>query len=371
MWSGAVPMAVRRALVWRAIGAVAVALVCVGCGELTVPEAYAPPTSSTIAAGVEQETASQVEERPGIGAGTEELVPTQAGYIPTLLVSSSEFVIAADEVEDIETETVNLTSVPLTGAFADLVTVRAVDDLSGGLVVQEPAGAITYVQPQGGPELLANPGDTLLDVGFWGGSPRAFVQTPTGAIEWIQLASEQPGAGRQREFHFELAEGEELVAFSASRDLQAAIIQDDQCGELRFYGEDGQVLALQGPTAPECVFPGRPSFGTVALSPDGGAVAYTVVTYRGDGTEAATELLAWELISGTDAFVSRRIGEDLDAVTSLTFDGRRVAYVKAADDVATVTLLDLSSQSEQMVDTLGVTEVSSVSFARIPVAPVG
>ncbi len=332
------------------------------CGELTTPEAYAPSTSSTVIEGVEQETASQVQERPGVVTGVDEFVPTaQPGYVPTLLVSGSQFVFAVDGLE----------STPLTGSLADLQTTRAVDDLGGGIVIQELGGPIVYHQAQGQPELLDDSGAELLDVGFWDGSPRAFVELRPGLIEWIQLVSERPGAGHERQLHVALAEGEEIVAFSASRDLQAVIVQDEQCGELRFYGSDGQLLNLRGPDVPACTFPGRPAFGSVALSPDGGAVAYTIISYRGDGTEAATELVARELLGGSEVFFSRRIGEDLDAITSLTFDGERVAYVKSSDGTDSVTVLDLTLDSAELaVDLLASANVYSVSFARIPVAPV-
>lgn len=339
------------------------ALVMSACGELVQPEAYSPSTSTTVADGVEQQTASQIQEQPGLTGGIDEFVPTpEPGYVPTLLVSGDNYVFAND----------GLASLPLDGLLADLSTTRAVDDLVGGLVIQESAGPIVYRQAQGDPETLDDtPDSRLLDVGYWDGSPRAFVEVGSGRVDWIQLA-ERSGSDRERQIHLELAEDEEIVAFSASRDLQAAIIQDDRCGELRFFSADGQPLDFPGPAAPDCVFPGRPAYGAVALSPDGGAVAYTIVSYRGDGTEAATELVARELLAGSDFFFSRRIGEDLDVVTSLAFDGERAAYLKESDGADSVTLLDLAVDSlEVAVDLIEAGDIYSVSFARIPVAPVG
>ncbi len=342
---------------------VTLALLAVSCGELEQPEAYSPSTSTTVSDGVEQQTASQVQEQPGLSGGIDEFVPTpQPDYVPTLLVSGDDYVFGADGLE----------SIPLGGALADLSTVRAVDDLGGGLVTQEVGGPIVYRQSQGEPETLDDtPGVRLLDVGYWDGSPRAFVEVGTGQVDWIQLA-ERSGSDRARQVHLQLAEDEEIVAFSASRDLQAAIVQDGRCGELRFFSSDGSPLDFPGPAAPECIFPGRPAFGAVALSPDGGAVAYTIVSYRGDGTEAATELVARELLAGSELFFSRRIGEDLDAVTSLAFDGERAAYLKESDGTDSVTLLDLTVDSiEVPVDLIEAGDIYSVSFARIPVAPVG
>lgn len=336
----------------------------VACGELTVPEAYAPTTSSTVAPGPEQETASQVQERPDPQELVEEFVPTaDPDYVPTLLVSSDRYVFAVDGVE----------STPLAGSVADVRSVRTVDDLFGGLVIEELDGTIVYHPAQGEPEILDDSGSSLLDVGFWDGSPRAFVQAAPGRVDWIRLVSESPGAGHERQIHIELAEGEEVVSFSASRDLQAVVVQDDGCGELRFYGSDGEPLAIQGPAPPECTFPGRPGFGTVALSPDGEAVAYTLVSYRGDGTESATELLARELFGqSAEFFPGRRIGEDLDAIESLSFDGERVGFLRSSEGAETVTLLDLTvrSSEELSVDLLASTDVHSVAFTRLPLATV-
>lgn len=348
-------------LAWRVVAALAaVGGLATACAELTPPEAYTAPTSTTVAAGAEIQIDSQVAERPGADPGVDEFVPTpDPGYVPTLLVSASPSILAADGAR----------SAPLAGPLADVRATRTVDDLSGGLVVQELDGPVVYWPAQGERELLDEAGGRLLDVGYWDGSPRAFVDRGDGQVDWIRLASTEQDTERERQVHFLLDEGMEIVAFAASRDLQAVIVQDDQCGELRFYGADGQRLDLQGPDQPECTFPGRPALGSVALSPDGDAVVYTVVTYRGDGTEAATELVARELIGGSEGFLTRPIGEDLDLVTSLSYDGDRVAYLRESAEQDAVTILDITSGLEVPVDLLEATDVYSVSFARIPVEP--
>ncbi len=334
------------------------AVLVTACGELSQPAAYSAPTSSTVVAEPEQESdtvAPAPVERPET---TDEFVPTaEPGYVPSLLVSSDQPVFAVDGLE----------SLPLGGSLADLEASRVFDDLVGGVVVQLPDGSIVYRQSQGQSEVLDPGGNTLLDVGFWDASPRAFVRSAPGRVDWIQLVTGQPGQFERRT-HFELDEGEEIVAFSASRDLQAVVVQDEGCGEMRFYGSDGQRLGLRGPPAPPCTFPGRPSFGAVALSPDGGAVAYTIVTYRDDGTEQVTDLAARELLAENGPFASRRIGEDLDVVDSLTYDGERVAYVRSsAEGGESVTLLDLTpGSSELAVDLLAAEDVSSVTFTRVP-----
>lgn len=334
----------------------AAVLLTASCGELEAPAAYSPTTSSTVVDEPEQESDVAAPTQIERAQPADEFVPTaDPGYVPSLLVSSNQPVFAVDGLE----------SIPLGGSLADLEATRLYDDLVGGVVAQQPDGSIVYRQSQGQNEVLDSGGNTLLDVGFWDASPRAFVQSAPGRVDWIQLVTEQPGQFERRT-HFELDEGEEIIAFSASRDLQVAIIQDEGCGTMRFYGSDGQPLALRGPPAPACTFPGRPSFGAVALSPDGGAVAYTIVSYRNDGTEQITELAAQELLTGVE-LVSRRIGEDLDVVTSLTFDGARVAYVRSSVDGESVTLLDLTpGSSELAVNLLAAQEVSSVTFTRVP-----
>ena len=296
--------------------------------------------------------------------------PPPPGYIPTLLVSGSPFILAADQLASPEDGTPQLVSTPLAGDLANLSSVRAVDDLGGGLVIEDNAGAIVYRPSQGDPETLTATGQ-LLDVGYWDGSPQAFVATADGLINRIQLLSEA-GVELEQQAHFQLADNEQIVAFAASRDIQAIIVQDDECGELRFYGFDGQLLDLPGPEAPPCAFPGRPTFGSVALSPGGDAVAYTVVTYRGDGIEAGTSLVGQELAVGGVEFANRKIGEDSDTITSLSFDGQRAAYLKQSEGVETVTILDLTvERSEVPVDLAGIVGAETVAFARNPITRIG
>lgn len=354
----------RRSVAPGFVAAVATtALLAAGCAELEPPEAYTATTGTTLVEGVEQETDSQIQERPGFSGSVDEFVPTpDPDYLATLLVSGSPFLLAADGEE----------SGPLEEPLGEVEGRLIVDDLGGGLVVQDLAGPIVYWQAQRQPEPLADEiGTELLDVGYWDGSPRAFVEVGSGRVDWIQLVSEQPGSDRERVTHLELEEGNEIVDFSASRDLQALIVQDGECGELRIYGEDGQTLDRLVPDPAQCTFPGRPAYGAVALSPDGGAVAYTIVTYNSDGTEAGTEIEAREL-GADNGYYSRRIGESLDTVTSLSFDGDRVAYLKQSLAGPTVTLLNLTADRQEVpVGLADTTEVYSVSFARMPVGTVG
>ena len=335
---------------------VAAALLAAACGELEAPAAYSPTTSSTVP--VEPEQEDEVDTAPptqSVQLADEFFPGPDPSYVPSLLVSGDQPVFAVDGLE----------SIPLGGALDGLEATRVHDDLVGGVVVQAPDGSIEYRQAQGQNEALPASGTTLLDVGFWEGSPRAFVKSAPGRVDWIQLVTDDSGV-HERRTHFELDEGEEVVAFSASGDIQAVVVQDAGCGEMRFYGSDGELLALRGPEPPPCTFPGRPSFGAVALSPDGGAVAYTIVTYRDDGTEQVTELTARELLADAPPFFQRRIGEDLDVISSLTYDGARVAYVRSSGGGQSVGLLDLTTESELAVDLLAVDQVFSVAFTRVP-----
>lgn len=327
------------------------------CGELTPPEAYIASTSTTVAASSEDESQTTSEESTAAAAQQDEpFAPTaDPGYVPTLLVAANRPIYAVD----------GLDSIPLSGALAGLQGVRVYDDLGGGLVIQENDGAIVYRQAQGQTDTLLESSDAvLLGVGFWDGSPRAFVQSTPSRVDWIRVVSETPGE-YERRTHFELGEGERIVAFSASLNVQAVVVQDEDCGELRFYGADGQRLSLREPPPPACTFPGRPSFGSVALSPDGGAVAYTIVTYRDDGTEQVTELAALELLTGV-GIASHRVGENLDTVSSLTYDGKRAAYIRASGGDETVAVLDLTDRSSWFVNLLGATDIHAVAFTRLP-----
>jgi hypothetical protein len=340
---------------------VAAGLLSASCGELEQPAAFSPTTSSTLATGVEQETASQVQERPGVSVGVDEFVPTPpADYVSSLLVSSAAFVFSVDSG----------LSAPLAGSLNDVQATRAVDDFDGGLVIQNIGGEIVHRPDQSEAEVLipAEEGDRLLDVGFWGASPQVMVQVGERQVDRIQLVTERPGDEREREVHLTLADDEEIVALSASRDLQAVIVKDSQCGELRFYGSDGEIIPIADPEPPPCELPGLPSFGAVALSPDGDAVAYTLVSYRSDTTEAGTDLVVRELIVASD-FLNLRIGEAGDSITSLAFDGDRAGYLRTSAGAQSVTLLDLVARAELPVDLIQAGDISSLSFARMPVTP--
>lgn len=336
-------------------------ILAAGCAELERPEGFSQSPTTSVAIGEGQVFDGEEQELTAEAEVVDNFVPSPpADYQPQAIVAAFPVSLLAGPTG----------STPLADPLADVDAARIVDDLGGGLVVEQVGGPVLHYQSEQEPREVAQTGAELLDVGFWGGSPRAFVKVDEDEVDWVQLVSEQESEELERQNHFQLPAGETIVDLSASRDIQAVAVSDDECGTLRFYGDTGTDLALPGPEDPECTFPGRPTYGAVALSPDGGAVAYTIITYRGDGTEAATELVVRELIAEEPFFPRRRIGEDLDRITSLSFDGSRVVYVKESDDDVSVTLLTLiGANGRETPIALGDAEqVRSVSFARLPLA---
>ena len=253
----------------------------------------------------------------------------------------------------------------LDGTFARVRTARAVDDLLGGLVLEqgENGGEVVWLAAQGEePVVLDVEGAQLLDVGYTEGSPTAVVLVDEKQIDQIRLVDNvrMPLAV--------LGDDEQLLALSSSGALHAVAIANERCGDLRFYRADGSLIDLNGPGEPACIVPRRPVYGAVALSPDGGALVYTVVRYRDDGIEVTTELVARELSTGSDYF-RRQIGQDGDRITALSFDGERVAFLRQSIDGASANVLDLADNSpETPIDLLGATLIDSVSFTRLPLA---
>lgn len=340
----------------------ALAIVASGCAELEQPEGFSTSSSTSVVPRSEARTDSQVVVRPGEGDSTEQLaalaaVPTpEDGYVADLIISGGDGILQADQDGQAVTVESPLDEYDVTKAF---------DDFGGGLVVQDGESSVVYLQTQREPEVLVDQEVTLLDVGYWDGAPRAFVKLGETQIDWIQLVSERDGQARDRQNHINLAEGETVVDFAASRDWQAVIVQDERCGEIRFYNANGDRLDLLNTEPPECTFSGRPAFGAIDISPDGGAVVYTIVTYRDDGTVEATEVVAFELLTSA-SILGRKIGEDRDQVSSLTFDGERIAYKKVSQDSESVTILDIGpGGAEVPVEPLA-DGTQAVSFVRIP-----
>lgn len=328
------------------------------CGEIVEPEGFSIATSTTVSSA---ESGASSVEAPGDGevATGSPLIATFVPvrpdtYTPEVLISTSQAVLLASS-----------TGVQvLDGNFAGSQTTKAVDDLLGGLVVQRGAdgGDVIWLPAQGEePAILDEAGAVLLDVGYVDGSPFAVVLVDD-QLEQIRLAD------TERTPLLTLGEEEQVVGLSASGGLHALALANERCGELRFYDTTGTRIDLNGPGEPDCPVPRRPAYGAVALSPDGGALVYTVVTYRNDGIEVGTELVARELSSGSIYF-RRKIGEDGERVTALSFDGQRVAYLLQSPDTSSVAVVELTGQRlETSIELSGASAVASVSFARLPLA---
>lgn len=336
------------------------AAVAVGCGEIPEPEGFAAASSTTTDEGGGV-VLGVGEDGGGEAAGptpTTAFVPSPPeGYVPQVLMAADGQVLTSDLVET--------GRVP--GPVAQEQAIRVIDDLLGGLVVERmpPSTEIVWIPQVGDPETIEGGGARLLDVGYVAGTPVAIVLADDEKqVEGIRLVDlEQTSI-------VDLADDEDLLSLSASGGLIALVVGNDQCGDLRFYDSEGDELGLDGPGEPDCIVPRRPAYGAVALSPDGGALAYTLVSYRDDGIEAATEILVRDLISGVNYF-TRKIGEDGDSIRSLSFDGDRVVYVREAVGVNSVTVLEIGgAETETPVD-VGTSSVADASFARLPLADEG
>ena len=332
--------------------AVVVAAIAVAaCGEIEEPEGFAVVTTTTEPADAGgPEPTQPIQEM----TTTTEFVPrAPQGYLPAVLVASPSTVLLAGADG----------TAALPDVFAPLQATVVADDLVRGLVAQTATdGSIVWLQAQDGqPQLVADDAE-LLDVGYVDGSPFAAVLADEGEIEMIRLVD------GERTPLLTLGEDETLLDLSASGWLLAVAVANEQCGDLRFYDAEGVELDLGGPGEPDCVVPRRATYGAVALSPDQGAVAYTVVSYRNDGIEEATELVAVEVSTG-ETFFERRIGENGDRISAIGFDGDRVVYLRQSPSGPSVTLLELVIDGQETpVDLGGLTTIESVSFARLPLA---
>ncbi|MGF1599466.1 MAG: hypothetical protein ACFCVK_21560 [Acidimicrobiales bacterium] len=343
------------------IAAATVLLTATSCGEIPEPQGFTVATSTAeVATLADADTDGAVADA---AAGTESPTTTDfvprppVGYVPQVVITGGGEVLVA------QPDTGELTV--LNGALGEMAVVRAIDDLLGGLVVQgaEPSGPVVWIA-QGGESQVVDTEARLLDVGYVDGSPTAVVLVDQSTVERIRLVDEE------RTPLVTLAEGEEVVDLAASGGLHAVTLANDRCGDLRFYGPAGERVELAGPGEPDCIVPRRPAYGAVALSPDGAMVAYTVVSYRDDGIEVATEVVTRDLATGAEGF-RRKIGEDGDGIVALGFDGQRLAYVRHSGQTSTVTVLDTGGAGQELpIDVAGLSPVDSVSFARNPVASI-
>lgn len=325
-----------------------VASACAEIGEPYLGEGVSAP--STTVAEVES-TEEQPAEEEVVSANVSAVFspPRPDGYVPAVLASLGTRLVVAenDAITDLGTR------------FPAGVTERVVDDYLGGLVAQLDSGVVQWLPADGAtPTLITNGDGGLLDVGFIDDTlaVQLFVEVP-GGIDQIKLVD------GEREAFTRFTEGAFVVAFSASNGIQAVALGDDQCGALAFFNTSGQRVDLGGPPEPACPVPRRPNFGAVAMSPGGDAVAYTEVTYREDGLPAATTLTILELATGNVVFEGD-VGSPGEQIDSLSYDGRRLVFMRTGEQGREVGLIDVAAQTALVVE--GLEGVQGVTFARLP-----
>ncbi len=297
------------------LGLVGLVALTGACGEIGEPYLGAEVTvSSATVAGAETELSGPVSDTVSDGvASSSVLPPRDPGYVPSLVIGSAAGISsgAIDRLARLEP--------PL----GELATTRIADDLFGGLVVQVPEQGVLWFPAEGAEAAtIRDAGVRLLDVGYLGGTSETLVLTDNRFVERVRLVDPEAS-----ELIVELAEADQLIDFSAAGGLYVLAIADDQCGRIDFLNSIGDPVGIRGPAPDECPVPRRATYTLLDLSPDGDALAYTEVTYRSDGVEATTQVVGIELSSSTELF-RIDVGGAGDRVSSLTFDGRRVAFVR-------------------------------------------
>ena len=327
----------------------AIALLAVGCAEIGQPYLGegVSPSSTTIAT----EDPEDVPQDEIVSANVSAVYspPRPDGYVPVLLASLGSTLVQVDDEAITD----------LGDRFPGAPVERIADDFLGGLVAQIGGDVIQWLPADGAvPTLISQANGSLLDVGFVDDTlaVQAFLEVP-GGVDRVKLVD------GEREPFTRFDEGASVVAFSSSNGIQAAAIGDDACGSLAFFNTSGQRIDLGGPSDPECPVPRRPHFGAVAMSPGGDVVAYTEVEYRDDGLPASTVLTVLELESGTVLFTDE-VGAPGEQIESLSYDGRRVAFLRTGETGRQVGLVTVADQSESIIE--GLPGVQDVTFARLP-----
>lgn len=331
-----------------------------GCAPIGDPElGAAPVTSSTSVPGDEpsgDETETDLVEQAVV---IRDFAPARPeGYSPSLVVGTPLGLFVYDKDLAAADVDLNVSVSPLLAPVDEVSAAKIVDDFFGGLLLQTTDGRIEWFGAQGGePIVLSETGSELLDVGFLDatGAIHALLGVDGTQIDTVRLD------GGERESFVTLPDGMTLVDLSASNGLHAVVVADENCGDLLFFDATGTEVELGGPSSPVCVVARRSAYGAVALSPDRSTVAYTQLTYRSDGIVAETRLIARQLGNESDLF-NIVIGGAAEQIQSLSFDGQRVTFVRSGPEIATVEMLDPSSEEPALV--LDLDSPQAVTFAR-------
>ncbi|MEZ5226959.1 MAG: hypothetical protein R2710_09845 [Acidimicrobiales bacterium] len=357
--AGAVdPTGIRRQLVlrWLVPGLVAAGLAA-ACGEIEPPDLGAEITvATTIDTDQDAAVASQSDEPVPLEAQAPLAVlpPRDPGYVSVVVLGTPDGV-SSGPFDDLA---------PLAEPLGSLSTDAVADDLFGGLVVDASGSGVLWYAAEGAEAVaIRPPGVRLLDVGYLNNTAEALVLVDDKLVERVRLFD------LEAEPIIVLDDADELLDFSAAGGLYAVTVGNEECGRIGFLNSLGDPVGIAGPTVVECPVPRRATFTLIDLSPDGDAMAYTEVTYRSDGVEASTELVGAELSSGVELF-RIPVGGAGDRISSLSFDGRRVVFVRTPleGDNRDLVLIDA------VTDGLPVEEVAplprsgafDVSFARLP-----
>ncbi len=352
------PASRSRTMLARWLGGLAAcALAASACGEIDPPDLGA---EITVAPTVDQEDDPGAQTEADQVAALEAqaplavLPPRDPGYESVVILGADEG-IASGTMTDL---------VPLAAPLETLPTAAIADDLFGGLVVETLDSGVLWFAAEGAEAVEIRPaGVELLDVGYLNNTAEALVLVDGKLIERVRLF----------DLEFEpivvLDDGDELLDFSAAGGLYAVTIRNDECGRIGFLNSLGDPVGITGPEVADCPVPRRAAFTLIDLSPDGDAIAYTEIKYRSDGVEASTELVGAELSSGVELF-RLQIGAAGDRISSLSFDGRRVVFVRTPLEGETRELVMIDAiadgvPAEQVVP-LSRSGSYDVSFARLP-----
>ncbi|MBT8239891.1 MAG: hypothetical protein KJN63_01535 [Acidimicrobiia bacterium] len=258
------------------------------------------------------------------------------------------------ETTDADAEVTSTTAAPQ----PSLVWNRASDDLFGGLVLQATTGEIRWFPGTGGGVREVESEGTLVDVGYNAGTPEVLTER-AGQIIRTRLIDNDTTVFTA------LQPGEELIDLSSSGGIVAIATSNEACGSVDFVGSDGTPLSINPFGTLVCIQTARPTVGAVAMSPDGEAIAYTMVDYREDGVELRTMLQAIELTSGAP-ILAGEIGGSGDVIDSLAFDGSTAVALRRSSAGNEVIVVDAETVEPLAIGNVGVPR--SVTIARLPLS---
>ncbi|MGH1502534.1 MAG: hypothetical protein ACRBI6_03205 [Acidimicrobiales bacterium] len=359
----------RRRQVPAAIGPAAIgvvlALLAAGCAELAEPDygvgSVASVTSSTVAGSDAVAIDSPSTTIAAATTGDVFVPPRPEGYVPELLVATDQGVVVAD----LPSEVVGASSVRRLGdPLGSLSSPRLVGDYFGGVVAEGGDGVVRWYRDAASEPTVVSETGTLLDVGFL--DDRFEVQVFVGgagagaAIDQVRLAD-----GERAEFAT-LLPTERLIDFAASDGVQVAAVSDDACGRLVFFDAEGDRVDLGDFAVPECPVAGRAAFGSVSIDVDS-VVAYTEQSYRSDGLVAGTDVVVRRLGSGAEE-LRLTVGGPGETISSLTFDGMRIAFVRSSiDGAAALVAVDATASGSPIGGETGI--VIALPLLDDPTAP--